>query len=544
MRVSKPTARLSGLLSILLMSIHCAAAIALQPVAAGNKEVHVIPKPRRVQHADSFLSLNSGAKLHVDADQPELSRIARMFADATGEISAFKWDIQSGPPAEDEQPFLWLTMKDANAECGSEGYEIEIGPRSVTVRAPHAQGVFYGVQTVRQMLHAASSASEESGVVELPCVKIFDKPRFEWRGMHLDVCRHFMPAEFVKRYIDLLALHKFNTFHWHLTEDQGWRIEIKAYPRLHEIAAWRDQDGQRYGGYYTQDQVREIVRYAADRYITVVPEIEMPGHTLAALAAYPNLSCTGGPFEVANTWGIYDDVYCAGNEETFTFLQNVIDEVLKLFPASFVHIGGDECPKKRWAKCPKCQARIKSENLADEDELQSYLIKRMVRFIQDKGRRAVGWDEILEGGLAEGAVVMSWRGVKGGIAAARAGHDVIMCPTSHCYFDYRQRDAEGERGPSWAPVLDLKKVYSFDPIPSELSSQEARHVLGVQGNVWTERIPGPKEVEYMAFPRACALAEVGWSAADQRDWTDFSDRLRTHAELLTDMKVTLGPMGD
>lgn len=543
MRLPDPSAAAKVLLSLMFLGFNGAAAAA-QTDASSNREVHVIPKPLNVRYSETTLGIKSGAKLFVDIDQPALSRIARMFADATAETSAFKWDIQSGAPSKDQAPYLWLTMKDANAECGPEGYEIEIGPESATIRAPHARGAFYGTQTLRQMLYAAASVSRESGVVELQGVKIFDQPRFEWRGMHLDVCRHFMPADFVKRYIDLLALHKFNTFHWHLTEDQGWRIEIEAYPRLTEVAAWRDQDGQRYGGFYTQDEVREIVRYAADRFITVVPEIEMPGHTLAALAAYPNLSCTGGPFEVANTSGIFKDVYCAGNEETFTFLQNVIVEVLELFPGSFIHIGGDECPKNRWAECPKCQVRIKNENLANEDELQSYLIKRMVRFIQDKGRRAVGWDEILEGGLAEGAVVMSWRGVKGGIAAARAGHDVIMCPTSHCYFDYRQRDVEGERGPDWAPVLDLQKVYSFDPIPGELSSKEAKHVLGVQGNVWTERIPGPREVEYMAFPRACALSEVGWSAANQRDWPDFSNRLRTHAKMLTGMEVTLGPMGE
>ena len=362
--------------------------------------------------------------------------------------------------------------------------------------------------------------------------------------MHLDVSRHFMPPEFVKRYIDLLALHKFNTFHWHLTDDQGWRIDIKALPRLAKVAAWRGSGDKRYGGYYTQDQIRDIVRYAQDRFVNVVPEIEMPGHSLAALAAYPNLSCTGGPFDVAEGSGIREDVLCAGNDETFTFLQTVLGEVIDLFPGVYIHVGGDECPKKRWAACAKCQARIKSEGLADEDELQSYFIQRMVRFLDKKDRRTVGWDEILEGGLAEGAGVMSWRGAEGAMEAARAGHDAIMCPISHCYFDYRQRDGENERGAKWAPILELPTVYRFDPIPAELSEVEARHILGVQGNVWTEQIPGPSEAEYMAFPRACALAEVAWSGADHRDWSDFSKRLRTHAKLLTDMKVTLGPMGE
>jgi hexosaminidase len=358
-----------------------------------------------------------------------------------------------------------------------------------------------------------------------------------------------MPVEFVKKYIDLLAIHKMNRFHWHLTEDQGWRIEIMKYPKLAEISAWRDEslighasekprqfDGKPHGGFYTQDEIREVVAYAAERYITVVPEIEMPGHSQAALAAYPELSCTGGPFKVQTMWGIHEDVYCAGNEKTFEFLENVLAEVLELFPGEYIHVGGDECPKDRWEKCPKCQSRIKSEGLEDENELQSYFIKRMEKFLNAHDRRLIGWDEILEGGLAPNATVMSWRGEEGGIKAAKAGHDVVMAPTSHTYFDYYQADPENEPL-AIGGMLPIETVYSYDPVPAELNEEQITHILGVQAQVWTEYIPTPEKAEYMAYPRACALAEIAWTPADQKDYERFSRSLARHLKRLDMLDV-------
>ena len=370
-----------------------------------------------------------------------------------------------------------------------------------------------------------------------PAVRIKDRPRFPWRGLMLDTGRHMFAPAFIKRLIDLMALHKLNVFHWHLTEDQGWRIEIKKYPRLTEIGAWRNisplpgemeaPDGQPYGGFYTQAQIREIVAYAASRFITVVPEIEMPGHAMAALASYPELGCTGGPYAVRTSWGIAKDVFCAGNEQTFAFLEDVLGELLALFPGEFIHIGGDESPKERWKACPKCQAAMQAHGLKDEEQLQSYFVQRIERFLNARGRRMIGWDEILEGGLAPNATVMSWRGMDGGLAAVQAGHDVVMTPTSHCYLDYPQTQALDPSLPKWMAHNTLEKVYEFEPVPGGLSPAESAHVLGGQGNLWTEFVPTEQRAEYMLFPRAAALAERWWSEAAARDFQDFSKRLGT-----------------
>jgi len=346
-----------------------------------------------------------------------------------------------------------------------------------------------------------------------------------------------MPKEYVKKYIDYIAMHKMNTFHWHLTEDQGWRIEIKKYPKLTEIGAWRKEtlighyrdkphkyDGKVHGGFYTQEDVKEIVEYAKSRYVTVVPEIEMPGHSVASLASYPELSCTGGPFEVRTIWGSSEDVYCAGNEETFHFLEDVLSEVIALFPSEYIHIGGDECSKGRWEKCPKCQARIKAEKLKDENELQSYFIKRIEKFLNANNRKLIGWDEILEGGLAPDATVMSWRGMVGGIEASRQGHDVVMSPTSHCYFDYYQGNPDLEPL-AIGGYLPLKKVYSFEPTPDDLTTEEAKHILGAQANLWTEYIQTQEHAEYMVFPRISAIAEVVWTPKELRNWDNFIMRM-------------------
>jgi len=336
-----------------------------------------------------------------------------------------------------------------------------------------------------------------------------------------------------------MAMYKLNTFHWHLTEDQGWRIEIKKYPKLTELAHWRDEtilgharnsktyDGIGYGGFYTQDQIRDIVKYAADRFITVVPEIEMPGHSSAALAAYPELGCTGGPYEVAKTWGVMKDVYCAGREETFRFLQDVIDEVCDLFPSAYIHVGGDECPKDAWEVCPACQKRIKDEGLNNEHELQSYFIQRMEKYLLSKNRKLIGWDEILEGGLAPEATVMSWRGIKGGIEAAKQRHDVVMTPNSHMYFDYYQKENHEDEPLAIGGYLPLEKVYSYEPVPEEFSAEETKYIIGVQANVWTEYIANTNYLEYMIFPRVCALSEVAWSPRGTKDFTDFQKRMES-----------------
>lgn len=402
-----------------------------------------------------------------------------------------------------------------------EGYRLEIRASGMTLTAESRAGLYRGVQTVRQLMAVAGH--------QVPCGEIEDQPAFPWRGMLLDCGRHFMPLDVIKETIDQLAYHKFNVLHWHLTEDQGWRMEVPAYPDLSEVAAWRQQtDDSRYGGYYTVAEMKEIVAYAAARYITVVPEIELPGHAQAALAAYPELSCRGVPLDVQTQWGIFKDVYCAGNDEVFTFLENVFAHALEVFPSQYIHIGGDECPKDRWQKCAKCQARIAAEGLSGEHELQSWFIRRMENWLREHGRRLIGWDEILEGGLAPQATVQSWRGTRGAIAAAQQGHDTIVSPTSHCYFDYD------------VATLDLRQVYTFDPVPSKLTESETRHVLGGEMNLWSEYIP-PARLQNMMFPRMTAMAECLWTRPPERDFGEFLGRMRPHMAVLKSMGVESGP---
>ncbi|MBK9273913.1 MAG: family 20 glycosylhydrolase [Flavobacteriales bacterium] len=422
-----------------------------------------------------------------------------------------------------------------------EWHQVQITGGGITVTAPSDEGLYRGSRTLIQLLEQG----RETG--SLPCLTVTDHPRFPWRGMHLDACRHFWSVEFTKTYIDLLARYKMNRFHWHLTDDQGWRIEIRKYPKLTEVGAWRRgsqvgpysrraYDSIPYGGFYTQEQIREVVAYAAARHITVVPEIEMPGHAMAALAAYPRLGCTGGPYEVQRGWGVFDDVFCAGNDSVFTVMQDVLTEVMDLFSGTTIHIGGDECPKERWKTCVKCQARMKTEGLKDEHELQSYFIQRIEKFVNSKGRTIIGWDEILEGGLAPNAAVMSWRGTEGGVAAAKSGHFAVMSPGSHCYFDHYQGDPANEPLAIGGHTT-VQKVYSYEPIPAELNAEEAKYILGAQGNVWTEYILTPEHVEYMAVPRMLALAEVLWTPKENRDEADFLARLEREFPKLEAMGV-------
>lgn len=423
----------------------------------------------------------------------------------------------------------------------AEWYRIDITSGGINVSAPSEAGLYRGSRTLIQLLEQG----RETG--SLPCLTITDHPRFPWRGMHMDPCRHFWSVEFTKKYIDLLARYKMNSFHWHLTDDQGWRIEIKKHPKLTDIGAWRkgsqvgpysrrEYDSIPYGGFYTQDEIREVVAYAKARHINVVPEIEMPGHALAALAGYPHLGCTGGPYEVNKGWGVFEDVFCAGNDSTFAMLEGVLTEVMELFPSEIIHIGGDESPKERWKACAKCQRRIKAEGLKDEHELQSYFIRRIERFVNSKGRKIIGWDEILEGGLAPNAAVMSWQGTEGGIAAARSGHYAVMSPGSHCYFDHYQGDPANEPL-AIGGYTPLQKVYAYEPIPAELKPEEHKYILGAQGNVWTEYILTPEHMEYMAVPRMLALSEVLWTPKAKRNEADFIQRLEKEFVSLDEMGV-------
>ncbi|HDQ71306.1 MAG TPA: beta-N-acetylglucosaminidase [Chloroflexi bacterium] len=504
-----------------------------------TRTISIIPQPGKLEVGSGAFALTAETRIFAsDASVPMGYYLARLLRPVIG--FQLPGERTSTSPDTANAITLRLTPGSGKKRPAPESYALSVTDAGITIEAPRPAGLFYGVQTLRQFLPPAiESQTSPSGVAwTIPHVSIEDAPRYSWRGMHLDVSRHFFSVSFVKRYIDLLAMYKFNRFHWHLTDDQGWRIEIKSHPRLTEIGAWRtERDGTISGGFYTQDEIREVVDYAREHFITVVPEIEMPGHAQAALAAYPELACTSGPGEIAvwNRWGISKEVFCAGKEATFDLLEDVLAEVVALFPGPYVHVGGDECPKDRWSACDDCQARIQAEGLADENALQSYFIKRISRFLSKRNRQLIGWDEILEGGLAERAIVMSWRGTEGGIQAARAGHDVIMTPTSHCYFDYKHADRPDEPG-QWG-VIPLKKVYDYEPTPAELTPAEAQHVLGSQGNVWSESMPTTRDVEQMVFPRLCALAEVVWSPRGQRDWEDFKARLRAHGERLQALDV-------
>ena len=426
----------------------------------------------------------------------------------------------------------------------AEGYELNVDGEGIEVRASQFPGFLYALQSLEQLLPAAVYGTEPApdAAWEVPCVKIADAPRFAYRGMHLDVARHFFSVDEVKRYIDVMAIHKLNTLHWHLTDDQGWRIEIKRYPELTAVGSirkatvvrkeWGTYDGTPYGGFYTQDEIRDVVKYAADRGVTVIPEIDLPGHMLAALTAYPELGCTGGPYEVWGRWGVADDVLCPGREKTFEFLEGVLTEVMELFPSEYIHIGGDECPKVRWEKCPRCQAKSRQLGLKDDGEhtaehyLQSYVTDRIGKFLAQHGRRIIGWDEILEGRAPSDAVVMSWRGSEGGIAAAKLGHDVIMTPNSHFYFDYYQSldtDAEPFGIGGYIP---MEQVYSYDPAFPELTPEQQKHILGVQANLWTEYVLSDEHLEYMLLPRLAALSEVQWCQPETKDWNRFIGSFR------------------
>jgi hexosaminidase len=489
----------------------------------------IIPAPVSVEmHRGSF-TLNQSTTLIAKGE--EAQHVAHMLNAFLSDQYGFSLrEADQAPSANSIQ----LSIDTQNTPA--EGYHLEISKTGIEIRGADGPGLFHGLQSLLQLLPV-----EKQSAYSLPAASIYDYPRFSYRGMHLDCGRHFFPVSFIKEYLDMMARYKYNTFHWHLTEDQGWRIEIKKYPRLTSIGSQRkqtvighntpDYDGKPYGGYYTQEEIREVVKYAADRFITVVPEIEMPGHALAALTAYPLLGCTNGPYEVGTKWGVFKDVFCPGKESTFQFLENVLTEVMELFPSHYIHIGGDECPKDSWKTCPYCQKRIKDLGLHNEEELQSYVITRIEKFLNAHGREIIGWDEILEGGLAPNATVMSWRGEKGGIAAAQQKHEVIMTPGQWCYFDHAQSHDPHEPL-NIGGYLPLSKVYSYDPVPEELNAAEKKYIIGVQANLWSEYIPTVQQAEYMIMPRMMAMAEVAWTPLKQKNYASFNARLPRQLQYL------------
>ena len=508
----------------------------------------IIPAPAELIPEDGSFIISENTGIIVSPLNDETAMAAGFLANMLRNSSSLPLEVKEGEPAKGSISMVI----DTSVSVNKEGYVLSVTRKGVLLSASSAAGLFHGVQTIRQLLPAqveVAGGVKGEASLSIPACTIKDQPRFSYRGLHLDVGRHMFPVEEIKKYIDILALHKINTFHWHLTEDQGWRIEIKKYPELTRVGSQREEtvighagrpplkfDGIPYGGFYTQEEVREIVRYASERFINVIPEIEMPGHAQAALASYPVFSCTGKPIGVATKWGVFEDVYCAGRDTTFAFLEDVLDEVMELFPSEYIHIGGDECPKTRWEKCRACQKRISDEGLKDEKELQSYFIKRIEKYLNDNGRRLIGWDEILEGGLAPEATVMSWRGIQGGIEAAKQGHDVIMTPGSHMYLDHYQCEPQGEPL-AIGGYSPLEWVYSYEPLPTELTPEEQKYILGLQGNVWTEYIATPEHLEYMAFPRAFAIAETGWSPMMKKDFEDFLARFTALRERYDLMKI-------
>lgn len=541
--------KILGFLSLLILSFS---------TIAQNKYT-IIPKPLELTPLAGEFVIDAKTKIVIPKGSAEIRPLAEMLAERVAVTSGVTLSIEESDapsnlvPANKAIVFAPLKAKAMNKTLGEEDYILKADAKGIVIAAATGKGEFYALQSLLQLLppQIFSSSLEKSVKWSVPACTIFDQPRYGHRGSMLDVSRHFFPVSFIKRHIDLLALHKMNRFHWHLTDDQGWRIEIKKYPKLTEVGSKRKEsmkghyndwkfDGTPHEGFYTQEEIKEVVAYAQKKFITVIPEIEMPGHALAALASYPELGCTptslkGGPYEVTGIWGVHDDVFCP-TETTFKFLEDVLTEVIELFPSQYVHIGGDECPKISWQKSKFCQDLMKKEGLKDEHELQSYFIKHFDKFLTSKGKKIIGWDEILEGGISPNATIMSWRGVEGGIAAAKQNHDAIMTPTGFCYLDYYQSD------PTTEPLaiggyLPLEKVYSYEPTPKELTPEQAKHILGLQANLWTEYIATTSHVEYMLYPRICAIAEIGWSPAKHKDYEDFTGRLKTHFERLKYLAV-------
>jgi len=529
----------------------CLAALVLAPAAVPGATLDLIPQPVSVEMRPGIFRLHSAIAIVAPPGVPEAHQAAAYLASALAAPTGWQLKISESARSSARRNAIVLALTaQSSGAAHPDGYELTVTPRGVRIESPTPAGLFYGVQTLLQLLPSEiESRTRSDAAWTAPCVHIADYPRFAWRGLLLDVSRHFFSKEFVEQYIDRMARYKMNVFHWHLTDDNGWRIEIKSLPQLTQVGAWRvprlakwgageaprEGEAATEGGFYTQDDIREVVAYARQRFITVVPEIEMPGHSLAALAAYPEISCTGGPFQVdpgSNFYTKVDNALCPGNEKTFEFIDKVFGEVAPLFPSEYVHIGGDECFKGFWKTCAKCQRRMADEHLSTPEELQSYLVRRAEKILESKGKKLIGWDEILEGGLAPNAAVMSWRGMQGGIAAAKMNHQVVMTPTNFVYLDYYQGDPSLE--PSTFGWLPLSTCYRFDPTPEGV---DPKYILGGQGNLWTESVPNPRHAEYMTWPRAFALAEVFWSPKASRNWDDFAARVESQFRRLDAAQV-------
>lgn len=497
-----------------------------------SADYRVVPLPNEITPMEGkAFTLDNRVKILYPEGDADMQRNAGFLAGYVLESTGKALAVEAGATGS-HAIVLRLGLQTENPEA----YLLEVNEDQVTITGSSAAGVFYGIQTLRKSLPVAKDAQ-----VVLPPVRVNDAPRFAYRGMMLDVCRHFFSLDSVKRYIDMLALHNINRFHWHLTDDQGWRIEIKKYPQLTQIGSQRKEtvigrnsgkyDGIPYGGYYTQEEAREIVAYAKDRYITVIPEFEMPGHMQGVLAAFPELGCTGGPYDVWTQWGVSEDVICAGNDKSLELIKDVLAELIEIFPSEYIHVGGDECPKTRWEKCPKCQAKIRQLGLKDDKEhtaeqrLQSYIITEAEKFLNAHGRKIIGWDEILEGGVAPNATVMAWRGAGEGVKAAKMRHDVIMVPTTYFYFDYYQTNILDEEPLAIGGYVPIEKVYSFEPYQKELTAEENKHIIGLQANLWTEYITSFRHVEYMVLPRMAALSEIQWTQPQFKDYGDFLERM-------------------
>lgn len=519
--------------------------------AASTNALAIIPLPQKMDLRDGAFQVTAGTRVFADSAS---RATAKFLADGLRPSTGYPLKVNTkyfGSAA--ISGGILLMTKNADTNLGLEGYELTVATNSIVIRAPTQAGLFYGVQTLFQLLppEIFSTNKVKDVAWQIPCVQIEDWPRFQWRGFMLDVSRHFFNKPEVETFLDAMAMHKMNVFHWHLTDDHGWRIEIKKYPKLTEVGAWRAEAGfgfdpklttaygpdGRYGGFYTQNDIRDVVKYAAARHITIVPEIEMPGHATAALAAYPQYSCTGGPFEPSMTAGIFNGIYDPAKEETFQFLADIIAEVSPLFPGKYFHIGGDEVPKETWQKSADCQALMKREGLKNEEELQSWFTRRIEKIVNANGHSMIGWSEILQGGLAKNAAVMDWIG--GAKEAASAGHDVVMTPTTYCYFDFYQSSnhVTEPKAAAWGGPLTLNKMYAFEPMPTNVPPELQSFILGAQGNLWTEQISNLKQAEYMTFPRACALAEVTWSAKDAKNWEDFMRRLQIQARRLNELDI-------
>lgn len=542
---------MNRLLTTLMLMLSCF-------IARGAEKAdyaQVIPQPRSVnmQKGAPFL-LQSSTVITYTAGN-DMQRNATFLSQWINELTGIKLGVQAtkGKAKSVISLVIDAKAKDIN---NTEGYAINITNKGIVVRGKTAAGVFYGCQTLRKTMPALKNA-DGTAVIEMPAVAITDEPRFGYRGMHLDCSRHFYKASFVKQYIDMIALHNMNRFHWHLTDDQGWRFAVDKYPKLATIASQRNGtmlghcpnviDHTPYGGYYTDEEIKDIIKYAADRYITIIPEIDMPGHMMAVLAAYPELGCTGGPYETAMRWGIFEDILCAGNPKSYEFLEAVLDKVCDLFPSRYIHIGGDEAPRTRWEKCPKCQAIIAKEGIVAKDGhskealLQGYLTHKVQAYLEAKGRRIIGWDELLGCDVDTTATIMSWRGSEPGAKGAKLGHDVIMTPMPHCYFDFYQTKDIRNEPVAIGNFLDVAKVYAMQPVADGLSPEAAKHIIGVQANVWTEYITCPEYVEYMILPRMAALAEVQWMPESQKNFDAFKKRITSFRSIYDHYGWTVAP---